>query len=40
MKPMLIKGTPYKHQRDAYEFALKLFGLMDGALKRAGDANE
>jgi hypothetical protein len=26
---MPIKGTPYKHQRAAFEFACRLFGLAD-----------
>jgi hypothetical protein len=31
---MPIKGTPYKHQRAAFEFACRLFGLAD----KPGDA--
>jgi len=27
MRAMPVKGTPYKHQREAFLFALKLFGL-------------
>jgi hypothetical protein len=30
MKPMPIKGTPYKHQQAAFEFALGLMGLTEG----------
>jgi len=31
--PMPIKATPYQHQRDAFEFVLRLFGVL-----RGGDA--
>ena len=27
---MAIKATPYQHQRTAYEFACRLFGLIKG----------
>jgi len=30
MTPMPVKGAPYKHQREAFEFALRLFGLTKG----------
>lgn len=32
--PMPIKATPYRHQREAFAFACRLFGLAKG-----GDAN-
>ncbi len=35
---MPIKGTPYKHQRDAFEFACNKFGLTDGIIKSRGVA--
>jgi hypothetical protein len=25
-----IKATPYKHQKEAYEFACRLFGVAEG----------
>lgn len=28
--PMAIKAAPYQHQRAAYEFACRLFGLKEG----------
>ena len=28
--PMPTKGTPYAHQREAFEFALRLFGMIEG----------
>ena len=28
--PMPIKAVPYKHQRDAFELACRLFGLLKG----------
>ena len=28
--PMQIKATPYQHQRAAYKFACRLFGLTEG----------
>ena len=28
--PMPIRAKPYKHQREAFEFALRLFGLTEG----------
>ena len=34
LPPMPIKATPYKHQREAFAFACRLFGLAKG-----GDAN-
>lgn len=27
---MPIKATPYKHQQDAFDFALRLFGVSEG----------
>jgi len=27
---MPVRAAPYKHQRDAYEFARRLFGLHEG----------
>ena len=29
-KSMPIKVKPYKHQREAYDFALRLFGVSEG----------
>jgi ATP-dependent helicase YprA (DUF1998 family) len=33
---MLIKVKPYKHQIEAYNFALKLFGIRDSNTKQKG----
>lgn len=38
MLPMPIKVTPYEHQRKAYEFACKKFGLLPTKDKSNGVA--
>jgi hypothetical protein len=30
MRPMMIKGTPYHHQIEAFDFVCSLFGLKGG----------
>jgi hypothetical protein len=30
LPPMPVKATPYKHQREAFAFACRLFGLAKG----------
>ena len=35
--PMPVKGQPYRHQQEAFEFACRLFGLMEGG---GGDAHD
>ena len=30
MISMPVKGTPYTHQREAFEFVMRLFGLVKG----------
>jgi hypothetical protein len=30
MQPMPVKGTPYHHQRQAFDFVCGLFGLKGG----------
>lgn len=35
--PMPIKATPYKHQRDAFELACRLFGLRGGGEEDDGE---
>ena len=33
---MPIKAKPYKHQQDAFDFACRLFGLIDGKQRSSG----
>lgn len=38
--PMPVKATPYQHQREAFAFACRMFGLCEGGEEDAEDAGE